>query len=251
MSHDPAGLLALRQRPKGRVVMRQSWHNLLFLHQRVPLNTLAVRLPEGLELDLFDGEAWVGVVPFYMRKVRPIPFPAVPGISDFLECNIRTYVVGPDGPGVWFDALDCNQPLAVEVARHFFKLPYFHSLMKSDRDEKGVVDYQCDRCGEGEAGRFRFMYQPEGAERAVQALPGSQEFFFLERYLLYSFDAKRKQLYSGRVWHMPYAYCGATLDVCDDSLLAQTLGVATDGGFEHVCFSPGVDVEVFALNACH
>ena len=81
--------------------MRQRWADLLFLHWSVPPESLRPLLPSGLVLDTFEGRAYVGLVPFTMTGVRPVWFPAVPGLSNFHETNVRTYVLGPDGePGV-------------------------------------------------------------------------------------------------------------------------------------------------------
>ena len=112
--------------PMTRYSGYQTWTNLLFSHWRVPPETLQTLLPDGLMVETFDGDGWLGMVPFAMEKVRPWWFPAVPGISWFLETNLRTYVTLPDGrSGVWFFSLDATKRLAVRVARRFWNLPYF------------------------------------------------------------------------------------------------------------------------------
>jgi uncharacterized protein YqjF (DUF2071 family) len=122
-------------------VGRQRWRDLLFLHWRVPVSTVQRTLPEGLTVDTFDGDAWVGIVPFAMQGVRPRFFPPVPWLSWFLELNVRTYVLDAQGvPGVWFHSLDCDQPVAVEIARRCFHLPYMHARMRATR-MGSVVDY--------------------------------------------------------------------------------------------------------------
>ena len=114
--------------------MRQCWSGLLFLHWPVDPAMIQSRLPDGLFVDTYDNKAWLGVVPFFMDRVRPVMLPPVPGLSWFLELNVRTYVHDAQGrPGVWFFSLDCNQPLAVEIARRFFHLPYEHAAMKAAR----------------------------------------------------------------------------------------------------------------------
>ncbi|MFN8706453.1 MAG: YqjF family protein, partial [Planctomyces sp.] len=108
----------------------QEWRRLLFLHWRVPVEDVQRLLPRGLEVDEFDGSAWLGVVPFSMERIRPWWSPAVPGISWFLETNVRTYVVDRQGVrGVWFFSLDADQWLAVKIARRFWYLPYRHAVL--------------------------------------------------------------------------------------------------------------------------
>src|ERR1017187_9893948 len=108
--------------------MHQEWRHVTFLHWS--LNPEAVRpfVPPDFELDTFDGQAWIGIVPFLIRGSR---FPAVPWRLDFPETNVRTYVRGPDGEtGVWFFSLDAANPFAVLGARAVFGLPYMWSRMQ-------------------------------------------------------------------------------------------------------------------------
>jgi uncharacterized protein len=110
--------------------MYQQWRDLLFLHWEYSTATIQATLPDGLYVDTFDGKAYLGVVPFFMRNIRPRYLPTVPGISNFMELNLRTYVHDREGvPGVWFYSLDANQHLAVKIARRFFHLPYVFAHM--------------------------------------------------------------------------------------------------------------------------
>ncbi len=92
-----AGRLALRELPDAAPVGRQRWKDLLFLHWQVPVEAVQARLPEGLTLDVHEGAAWLGVVPFFMQRIRPVYLPPVPWLSWFLELNVRTYVHDREG----------------------------------------------------------------------------------------------------------------------------------------------------------
>ena len=121
-------------------VLYQSWKELLFLHWRIDPAVIQATLPPGLTVDTFEGDAYLGIVPFCMCNIRPRFLPVVPGISNFLEMNVRTYVHDEEGrPGVWFYSLDANQKLAVRVARKFFNLPYFDAKMLLDTTIKNLV----------------------------------------------------------------------------------------------------------------
>lgn len=192
--------LAIRERPPGRSVMQQRWSRLLFLHWPVPVGMLQAKLPPGLHVDTHDGVAWLGIVPFYMERIRPVALPPMPGVSWFLELNVRTYVHDDDGvPGIWFFSLDCNQPFAVEVARRFFHLPYQHALMSAEETD-GRVRYRCQRETDG-ASDAVFNY--DVCRIGSPADPGTLEFFLAERYLLFSATADGS-LFTGRVHHAPY-----------------------------------------------
>src|SRR5271154_16627 len=106
--------------PAGPWVMAQSWHDLLFAHWPVPVSAMRASIPSGLEIDTFDGSAWIGVVPIRMSGVRLRGTSALPWLSHFLELNVRTYVQRDGKPGVWFFSLDAANSAAVAAARTWF-----------------------------------------------------------------------------------------------------------------------------------
>lgn len=239
--------LTLRERPQGySPVMYQKWRDLLFLHWAYEPAEIQQTLPPGLVVDTFEGKAYLGIVPFFMRDVRPRFSPNVPGISNFMETNVRTYVYDDQGvAGVWFYSLDANQWLAVQAARLFFKLPYFYARMKAEREGTGgAVDYTIWRHGTEQALSSHFYYRPQGDP--FQAQPGSLEFFLIERYILFA-HLGRGRLLRGQVHHQPYPLCQAQVSAWDDHLL--TLDGLRSAGREpdHIIMSRGVDVDIFAL----
>jgi len=186
--------------PQGRWSSGQTWDDLLFAHWRVPLEEVRHHVPRALEVELHDGSAWLGIVPFRMRGVRARGLLPVPGASSFLELNVRTYVRSADEkPGVWFFSLDASSRLAVQVARRRYRLPYFHARMTLD-DANGWIDYECSRLGErGKV--FSGRYRPAGD--AFEAEPGSLEWFLTERYCLYTSDASGS-LHRAEIHHAPW-----------------------------------------------
>ncbi len=224
--------------------MRQRWERLLFLHWAWEPAAVQRTLPPGLTVDTWGGRAWVGVVPFFMRGVRPRGFPAVRGLSDFLELNVRTYVVDALGrPGVWFYSLDANQWLAVTIARVLFHLPYEHATMRATITAEGAVDYRSQRRGEEGAGVFRWRE----AGGAAEAAPGSREFFLVERYRLFAHEARRGRLWSGRVAHAPYRLSAAEVTAWDDGGLRLAGFDPAGRAPDHACAAAAVDVEVWPL----
>ncbi|MFT4551083.1 MAG: hypothetical protein ACI9MB_005064 [Verrucomicrobiales bacterium] len=229
--------------------MYQSWRDLLFLHWKMDPAKIQSKMPPGLSVDCFEGEAYVGVVPFFMCGVRPRFLPCFPGVSNFLELNVRTYVHDADGvPGVWFFSLDANCAPAVWIARTFFNLPYRHAKMHAERSVAGV-DYS-SRCPAGNY-EGRFCYQRNGGSELAQ--PGSLEFFLLERYYLYSYSESRKQLYRGQVSHRPYEFSEALVDEFDTEVMSMQ-GLAPSGMdddeaplYDHACMAEDVDVKILGL----
>src|SRR4051794_31668937 len=183
MIPDDAARLAARQ-PNGRrpQVMHHRWESLLFLHWALPTERVQATLPAGLTVDTFEARAYLGIVPFFMRNVRPVGFPGLPGLSNFQELNVRTYVYDQSGtPGVWFYSLDCNQPLAVAGARLLTGLPYFQAEMTSTETGESI-GYTCRRKDTQPVAHF--VYGGVGAARATHS--ASLDFFLLERYYLFA-----------------------------------------------------------------
>jgi uncharacterized protein len=172
--------------PDGPWVMTQTWRDLLFAHWPVDPKRLRAIVPPAFPLDLFDGVAWVGVVPFRMTNVAPRGVPSLPGISEFPELNVRTYVSVEDKPGVYFFSLDAGNLLAVRAARALLNLPYYKAAM-SVTSLDGVFEYQSRRAG-NDAAQFAGRYWPVG-ESFVPAA-GSIERFLTERYCLYNVDRR-------------------------------------------------------------
>ena len=115
-------------------VLRMRWEALSYLHWDLAPEVVAANLPAGLEPDVHDGRAYVGLVPFRMAGIGLGP----PGIrlprSTFPETNVRTYVVGPDGGrGVYFHSLDITYLAPTVVARTVYRLPYGWSTMHIGR----------------------------------------------------------------------------------------------------------------------
>lgn len=233
-----------REKPRGRApAMYQQWRDLLFLHWRVEPEMIQRTLPPGLFVDTFEGSAFLGLVPFFMREIRPRFVPAFPPISNFLETNVRTYVHDANGtPGVWFYSLDASQPLAVLIARAFFKLPYFHARMSAQRHPAGGIHYTTQRRGLDTPPSV-FHYQ--GSDRPHLAEPDTLTFFLVERYIL--FANPPSGLHTGQVHHVPYPVQPANVTRWDGSLLALAGFPNLRRPPDSALYSPGVDVNVYAL----
>lgn len=241
--------LAPRIRPAGSVAGYQTWSDLLFVHWRVPAAELRPHLPSEVTVDEWDGSAWVGLVLFHMSGVRPWWFPALPGVSEFHETNVRTYVTCRGEPGVWFFSLEAANSLAVRVARWRWRLRYFFAEMSIARQESRI-EYRSRRLwpeplpGQTDVVADLGDWMPNGGPQGEARL-GTLEFFLAERYLLFT-ELAPGRIARGQVHHRPYPLQAATLHCCKQSLLpAAGISVATDPA--HVLFSPGVTVDIFPL----
>jgi len=220
--------------------MAQVWHDLLFAHWPVDADVLRPRLPAGVDLDLFEGRAWIGVVPFRMSGIRVRGLPPLPGLSATPEINVRTYVVAGGRPGVVFLSLDAANRAVVAAARRFFHLPYRLARMACRPDGEGVA-YACRRAGESApAAEFQGAYGPSGP--VVRARPGEIDHWLTERYCLYTADGAGRALCVD-VRHEPWPLQPAWARI-DVNTMAAAAGVPLPATDPRLHFARRLDVVV-------
>jgi len=225
--------------PDAPWVMAQTWEDLLFAHYRVSAEAVARLVPQGLEIDQHDGSAWIGVTPFVITGFRLRGTPPLPGVSTFPEINVRTYVTAEEKPGIWFFSLDTSSRLAVEAARRWYKLPYFHAAIDVRRRGE-TLEYASDRIGEPER-RFDARYRPSEETFAAQA--GSLEHFLTERYCLYAID--RGRLHRADIHHPPWPLQPAEGEIAANTMPPPGLELPPERPLLH--FSRRQDVVIWPL----
>lgn len=207
--------------PSTPYLMHQAWHDLLFMHWRMPLESLQSIVPAGLPLDTFDGGAYIGVVPFMMRDVRPRFIPAVPRLSFFPELNVRSYVTLDGRPGVYFFSLDAANPIAVEIARALFHLPYQNATMECIENGE-TIHYASTRTDSRAApASFRATYHPTGTTFIPEK--NSLEYFLTARYCLYTTDAHGNIL-RGEIHHNPWQLQHAEAEI-ETNTMTEPIGL--------------------------
>jgi uncharacterized protein len=227
-------------RPPRLPTHEQDWRRLLFLHWPVPVGVLRPLVPAALEIDLYDGRAYLGLIPFQITSLRPPLVPRWAGLR-FLETNVRTYVhLDGRDPGVYFFSLDAASRLAVVGARLSLGLPYFHAQMRM-RWQDGLVEYALRRPS-GANPRLNVRY--EVGEPLGPSPLGSLEHFLIERYLLHVERGSR--LVSVQVHHAPYPVQRAQLLELHDELIAAVGLPEPAAPPPLVHYAAGIDVEIFA-----
>jgi uncharacterized protein YqjF (DUF2071 family) len=226
----------IRPEPLNRVIMVQSWCDLTFLHWRFPVGAVQRLLPPQLQVESFDGSAWVGVTPFLLRGLRAKSLPPLPWISQFPETNCRTYVRAPDGhSGVWFFSLDAARILAVMGARLIYGLPYVWSRMRVARTAREVT-YESARWWPDSRARTRIVVEPGG-----EIHPEPLDMFLTSRFRLYSLLFGK--LTCAKVDHPPWPLRSARLIEAHQTL-TDAAGLSQPLQVDMVRYSPGVDVRI-------
>ena len=202
--------------PKRSWFLRMNWHDLLFMHWPVDVTELQRALPEGVEADVYDGQAWIGIVPFRMSGVAPRYIPNLPWLSAFPELNVRTYVTVNGKPGVWFFSLDATNPIAVRGARKLFHLKYMDAKIQMKKEESWIR-YVSKRTHHGEPpAELDIEYRPLGT--AYRSQPDSLEHFLTARYCLYV-KTPRGEVLRGEIDHDPWDLVDAQAIIHSNTML--------------------------------
>jgi uncharacterized protein len=231
------GFVPDRPLPVRLPLMFQNWCRISFLHwPPCTPSLLQARLPAGLLIDTFQQTAWVGLTPFHLMGLRPPFLPEIPRLSNFPEMNLRTYVRGPAGPGIWFFSLDAAAAAAVLGARLTYGLPYYWSSMSVRATDSSRMHYTSTRAG-------------AAADISVDvgealAQPNDLALFLTERYRLYTRFFGR--LAVAPVEHEPWPlHRAALLGLKETVRQAAKLPYGDTPTLVH--YSPGVHVRIGAL----
>jgi hypothetical protein len=218
-----------------------TWRDLLFVHWPVGTSALRPHVPAQMEIDEFDGTAWIAVVPFAMTDMYVRGLPPLPGVSRTLELNVRTYVRVGGAAGVYFFSLDAASWLAVEGARAFYHLNYVHARMSLRREGERIL-YESRRTHRGAPpAEFRGSYWPCGEPSRPR--PGSLEHWLTERYALFTVDG-RGRLYRGDIHHEPWLLQPAEAEF-ERNLMMEQIGLAPPKEQPLLHFAKGLEVLVW------
>ena len=224
--------------PNRNWLLKQQWNHLLFIHYALDAEQVRAMIPEPLEIDRYDGRAWLGVVPFDMKGVGLRGLPTLPSLSDFPEINLRTYVTYKGKPGVWFISLDVPHRIPVYIARTAFHLPYYYSHVRIATSGTWT-QYNHRR----EDQIFRARYRPL---KPVQFEEGSFETWATERYCLYSQSASGN-LYRAEVQHKRWPLQLAEMELEENTMLS---GFDTSEAHPSLLYSESLEVVAYRPQLC-
>lgn len=177
--------------PGGPWAFHMIWRDAVFLHWPVSPDVLRPHVPEGIDLDLFDGRAWVSIVAFTMARVRPRGLPPLRPVSHFHEVNVRTYTQVDERPGVYFLRIEAASRPACFIARKVSGLPYRHARMQRGTDRFTT--------GEERTGSHLDLGFTVGGSIAD---PTDRDLWLTERYAVH--DRTDRGLVTFDVHHVPW-----------------------------------------------
>lgn len=231
--------------PRRPWIMKQTWHDLLFMHWAVMPETIRPLVPAALDLDLYDGQAYLAVAPFWMSGIRARFLPPVPGLNGFPELNVRTYVrYQGDVPGVYFFSLDAGSLTAVRAARAAYGLPYFHAAM-SVKSLGENYEYSSQRLQDPRPAEFRGRYRPVSAPKPREK--GTLEHFLTERYCLYA--VRGEKVSRAYIHHLPWPLQDAEAEI-ERNTMTQAAGIEHPPSRPLLHFAREIEVLVWWPERC-
>jgi uncharacterized protein YqjF (DUF2071 family) len=192
----------------------------------VPASEIAPLLPEGLEPDVFEGSSWLGVVPFWLDRIKVRGMPAIPGMRNFPDLNVRTYVRDERTrtPGMYFFSLDATNLLAVALAHTFFHLPYHWAEMHLDQRSEREFSFYSRRRLTDTPVIFKARYRGLGPTRKLaEGGSGTLEYFLMERSSLYTRN-RAGQAVRANLHHVPWPLEEAEAEI-ERNDLAKAIGI--------------------------
>ncbi len=234
--HPPG---AVCTEPVQRAVMLQGWNDLASVHWRYDPAVVQALLPSGFTVDVFDGSAWVGLIPFAMRRVRLPHLPAFGPLSSFPETNVRTYIRDAAGrQAVWFFSLDISRLIPALVARMSYRLPYCWAAMSIERDGD-VITYKSRRRWPRGLATSTVSLRVGAQVRPVEV--DDLQMFLTARWALGTRFGR--QLMWAKAWHEPWLIHAGELLSVDETMFAAA-GLPAPAGEPVVLWSPGVEVRI-------
>jgi uncharacterized protein YqjF (DUF2071 family) len=209
------------------------WLDVLFVHYRIAPEHLAPLVP--LELDLFDGDAYVSLVAFTQSRLRPtvggrlgemLAWPLAH--HEFL--NVRTYVRRGDVRGIFFLAEWIPNRLAAFVGPRTYGLPYRLGELRYDGMSREI---------EAAGRRLTIEAKTDMGGPPTLRVGDQLDDFLLERYT--AFTCRQQIIRRFDVQHLPWPRRRVDVKLIDTSLLESRGGGWVDHA-QFVCahYSPGV-----------
>jgi len=216
--------------------VRMAWSHLLFMHWPVDSALLSSLLPEGVEVETFEGSAWIGVIPFTMPHIGAARLPRALAMRRVHEINVRTYVRAGGESGVWFFSLDCASRLAVAGARACFRLPYHRAEIDLRRADR-LIRYTSRRRA-GPPALFDATWRV--GDPLTRSEPGELAHFLTERYQL--FTTRAGALHRSRIAHERWTLREASLERGEwRSTMIESLGLPEPADPPHLMAGARLD----------
>lgn len=211
-----ARLLSLPHEP----LFIADWRRALMIHYQVDADLLQQSVP--IELHSIDGQAYVSVVAFTLRRMRPrfggaaLAWLLKP-VATHHFLNVRTYVRCRGETGIYFMTEWLANRLSVYLGPISFDLPYRYATITYDHaHENGRLRGRVvDRSGCA----FEYRADLQAGASPSQCQPGSLSERLMEHYTAFTCARGTPRFF--RVWHEPWRQQPASVEILNQTLLER------------------------------
>lgn len=201
--------------PSKNWIMRQKWRNVLFLHWPIPVEKLRPHIPSSLQIDTFNGSAWLGIILFVLEGIFPFEIPSISLTPKFPEINVRTYVKYDGKPGIYFLSIDVMNWASLKIAKNWYHLPYHSSQIFFQKEEQKFHCHSIRKGNENTPISFKGKYAP--VSEVYFPKEGTLDHWLIERYCLYSSN-NGINIYCGDIHHRPWPLQKAKIELVKNTL---------------------------------
>jgi uncharacterized protein len=229
----------LLSRP-GEPLFYANWDNLVFIHYETDAEKLQACIP--YDLDLYGGRAFVSLVAFTMRGMRP-RFGGSLGallfkpIATHHFLNLRTYVRHKGEPGIYFMREWLSNRIAAWLGPWSFGLPYRFGKIEYRNDPAHT--HECRGKVEGNDNSLGYCATVRMSALGTCAAESLDE-FLLERYTAFTKTGRHCRFF--RIWHEPWQQVAANVEILADDLIRSDELWWWDARCIGANYAPGVSV---------
>jgi len=168
------------------IFLKANWENIIMVNYEIDHEVLLPFLPKGVELDLYEGKAYISLVGFMFKNTKLFNIP-IPKFGTFEEINLRFYVVRKEGNEIKRGVVFINETIPYKVVawmanalykEHYTVVPTKHSITRDDNNQKVTFEWEVNK-------KWQLIYV-ENAISSKQMQQLSLEKFIYEHYYGYT-----------------------------------------------------------------
>ena len=168
------------------VFLKANWENIIMVNYEINPEILMPFLPNGVELDLFEGKAYVSLVGFMFKDTKLFTIP-IPKLGTFEEINLRFYVTRTDDGIKKRGVVFINETIPYRIVawmanklykEHYTVVPTKHSIAKYSTNQKIKFEWLLNK-------KWNSIYV-DNELSSHEMTPDSLEKFIYEHYYGYT-----------------------------------------------------------------
>jgi uncharacterized protein len=169
-----------------KIFLKARWENIIMANYEISPEILHPYLPNGVELDLYEGKAYVSLVGFMFKNTKIFNIP-IPYLGTFEEINLRFYVLRKEAGRTKRGVVFINETIPYKIVawmanklykEHYTTIPTKHKISQNEITKN--INYQWLKDKKWNSIKLESSLSSKIMER------GSLEQFIFEHYYGYT-----------------------------------------------------------------